>query len=513
MKILQDKWSDGFLDPALTENSARIEVHLWCNLSPLNDLYFRPQGGWRLLWNYTREFGVRQVVRKSLSRVKERSRNQKFLAVGAGQVMESSDDRFPLGAWAVFIATMHPKCMERIVVSGDLLRKMDSPLDLPDGEIALLEGAATPGITELGGWNPESGIPLPPSLLSQALQEADEIVRRANLSGVSRLSVSPSSSLLERTPSPPARTGRLSAVLFGYGHYAKTNILPNLGDKITVAAVHEVDPTQLGAVSALPFATDSSPILRAEERYDVCFLAGYHHTHAPLATEAIKRGMVAVSEKPLATTTHDLEELLRALKNGGKFYAGFHKRYSELNPVALKFLRRGANAVPISYHCIVHEVPLPARHWYTWPNSKSRVVSNGCHWMDHWMFLNDYSPVARHTATRLASGDVVVAAQAVNGAGFVMTLTDLGSSRIGVEDTVELRTPDVTVRIFNGASLVAEDSTRVLARVRVNRTASYARMYQQIAHNIASGAPGDSIESIERSTRFVLDVEASLETS
>jgi predicted dehydrogenase len=221
--------------------------------------------------------------------------------------------------------------------------------------------------------------------------------------------------------------------------------------------------------------------------------------------------MIAVSEKPLATTAKELDELLAALRTTtGRYFAGFHKRYSELNDICCHYLRRDSIGGPISYHCIVHEVPLPRRHWYNWPNSKTRVVSNGCHWMDHWMFLNEFAPITRHTATRMKCGDIVVTAEAANDASFSMTLTDQGSSRIGVQDTVELRSGDVTVRVMNGASLIAEDSRRVLKRKRVNRTGSYARMYREIAAKIGSGASGDSRESIERSTRFMLEVEDSL---
>jgi predicted dehydrogenase len=244
----------------------------------------------------------------------------------------------------------------------------------------------------------------------------------------------------------------------------------------------------------------------------VAFIAGYHHTHATLAKKTLDRGGIAVVEKPLATTVGQLASLLDSLRaHPGKFFAGFHKRYSSLNRLALRDLgaKRGG---PISYHCIIHEVELPAWHWYRWPNSCSRLVSNGCHWIDHFLFLNDFAAPVHYDAQESAAGEVSAFVELENGAFFTMALTDRGSSRIGVEDYIELRYADVTVRITNGSTYVAEDSRKRLRHAKVNRTASYADMYRTISERVVAGAPGDTIESVERSTSLVLALEDRLQS-
>jgi hypothetical protein len=94
-----------------------------------------------------------------------------------------------------------------------------------------------------------------------------------------------------------------------------------------------------------------------------------------------------------------------------------------------------------------------------------------------------------------------------NGASFTMTLTDGGSSRIGVEDYIELRAGEVTVKMVNSSSYQSENSRRVLRRMRVNRTNSYAAMYASISNRIANAEVGDSLEKVERSAKLVLDLE------
>src|SRR5207302_6192153 len=94
-------------------------------------------------------------------------------------------------------------------------------------------------------------------------------------------------------------------------------------------------------------------------------------------------------------TREQLDKLLASMrKHDGKVFACFQRRYLPFNA----FLRSDLDAPPgspISYHATVFEVPLPRRHWYRWPNSASRLVSNGCHWIDHFLFLNGFRPVHR----------------------------------------------------------------------------------------------------------------------
>ena len=95
-----------------------------------------------------------------------------------------------------------------------------------------------------------------------------------------------------------------------------------------------------------------------------------------------------------------------------------------------------------------------------------------------------------------------------NGAVFSMVLTERGSERLGVRDHIELRSRDVTVRMTDGGTYHAENSQRVLRKARVNKTDSYRDMYAAIASAIASGAPGDSLKSVEIGAQAVLDAEA-----
>ena len=256
---------------------------------------------------------------------------------------------------------------------------------------------------------------------------------------------------------------------------------------------------------------DTSPRHRNDEAYDVALIAGYHHSHAPLACEALRRGSAVVVEKPVATTREQLQELVETMREtGGRVFTCLQRRYTELNELARRDLQVKPGD-PISYHAIAYEVPLPERHWYRWKNSGSRLLSNGVHWIDHFLFLNDYAPV-RHMDLNVASdGTINCSIELENTAYFTLVLTDQGSERIGVQDHVELRAHGVTVKLVNAVDYVAESADRVLRRKRIRKLGNYAAMYQEISKRIVEGHEGDGIHCIERSAGVVLALEERLE--
>jgi hypothetical protein len=91
-----------------------------------------------------------------------------------------------------------------------------------------------------------------------------------------------------------------------------------------------------------------------------------------------------------------------------------------------------------------------------------------------------------------------------------MVLTDHGSDRIGVQDHVELRANDATVKLVNATRYESENGQKVLRRKRVNKIEAYRLMYQSIGKSIADGSPGDSLRSVECSTTLGLDLEQRL---
>ncbi|MEB2345963.1 MAG: hypothetical protein OZ948_14635 [Deltaproteobacteria bacterium] len=516
MRLLSgDSWNDGYLDYHLTEDSVRIQVASWANLERITGQYFERPKSIQMLLEYLREFGPGSVMRKVRSRLGESLRNEKYLATGIGTVIERRGTGPAVGTAVAFVAPSHPRCVERIVLSNLLVREIPAELlaRRSSSEGVTLVAWTGPGtIPEpIAAWHPESGRKLEPEVVEEAFERVaafwggEPLAERIlPLGPTSPVAVS------HGAPKPRRDDKRLTGVIFGLGNYAKTNIIPCVKKWVDIRAVHELDPTQIGRIGDLPWAVSTSPVLLDGETFQVHFVAGYHHTHADQAIVALESGAIAVVEKPAVTDPDQLARLLRALEGReGRLFSGYHMRHNPLFALAREDLRVGPGE-PISICSDVFEVALPARHWYRWPNARSHVISNGCHWIDQFLFMNDYSRPRRWSATRSQNGDSVSQVELENGASLVLHLTHLGSPRIGVQNHVVMRARDRTVTVSNGSSYLAEGPLRVLRRTRINRMQAYSRMYRQIAQSIAAKQPGDSLRSLRVLNELVLELDEAL---
>jgi predicted dehydrogenase len=523
--LLDDRWEDTSLDYYRPADSYRVQVRAFVNIQPIEGVYFvRPHSA-KMIWNYVQEVGVVNTWRKVVSRLQEQNRNAKFLGLGIGEISEGpTEGRFSAGDPVVFFAPGFPACVERVVLP-EILIDSASPdeANLPDeGQLLHLPSFdSEPPREEWWGrllaWNAYSGLVFESEDRASINDGLHRIAKNIDWSSAVRRPQPTSTMTTEvrttlGTFVTPGRK-RKRAILFGYGHYAKTNILPNVRASLDVEAVHEIDPMQVPKDWGKVPYWDSSPEVRATEDFDVYFIAGYHHTHATIASTALRRGAYAVTEKPIVVDRPQLADLLSAMKEAESgFFGCFHKRFSPFNDYAMIDLRKSLGD-PINYHCIVYEVPLPKLHWYRWPNSKSRLISNGCHWIDHFLFLNGYAEVRTMSVEQSPDGTINCSVTLVNDAYFTMVLSDQGSQRIGLQDHVELRSEDRTIKIVNNAHYFAEDSSRVIRRTKVNKQMPYRMMYRQIAEQIADNAAGDSLTSVRISCELVLDLEELLQAS
>jgi predicted dehydrogenase len=498
MKSL-DMWRD-------LKRDVRVAVESWLAARPVTEQYVTRSLDLRMVWNYLRHVGPMAAARKVRSRLAERGRNRKCAGIGVGIVIESSPEAdVPAGTRVVFFAPNHSIEWPRICLDQDLVRATTpgNHLSAADAETALER------LECLDGWSPYSGIPLDAatvrstlqSLIPNALHGTDRTVRRA---GGGR-------TVSERRESRAPLSGRPSAVLFGHGHYAKTHIIPCIRRHLSLAAIHEIDPDQIGPVAGMGITFDTSPYPRVGDRYDAWFIAGFHHMHTDLAAHALRAGAYAIVEKPLATTRNQFTLLEAAIKTTPhpRLFTCFHRRYAAINTWVRSDLGI-AGGDPVDMHCLVYEIPLPLRHWYNWPNSGSRLVSNGCHWLDYFLFMNDYSAVVERFARSMRGPDVLAYVRLENGAQLSLSITDAGSDRLGVRDVIDMRAGRHTARIIDAARYESESHSRVLRRARVNPINAYGRMYDSICRAVVANEAADRVETL-RSTELMLDLDEELE--
>ncbi len=292
-------WTDGYLDEHRESGTCRVQVSAWLRLRRIDDLYFVPERDWRRVSTYVRGDRHPPGLAEDPFRLAERGRNEKVLAVGAGRIIEPADGQaLPAGTPVLFIAPCHPGALEaadrpppelvhaaqhdgwrRLVDAGGVLLHDDAPdLDARIGPLGL------------EGWHRLSGLPLDAGAAEAALVRLDELGATIPSRAWARLPLPAPSPVAERTP-PLASSGSapLRAAVVGYGNYAKTIVIPNLGPRCRSrrARARAGRPTRMPAGR---LRLDTSPSPRPDERYDASCITGYHHTHAPLAAEVALAG-------------------------------------------------------------------------------------------------------------------------------------------------------------------------------------------------------------------------------
>jgi predicted dehydrogenase len=550
VKVLhRGRWTAGFLDVHCRARECRIVPWAVCRIMAADALYFERPKSWRLLWNYLREIGPANVLTKVRSRQSERYRNEKSVSCGFGVIVEAGDEcPLAVGTPVAFVAPKHASCADNFVLSQELIREW--PDASPNGlalqvranaaEAAVVPPRFAPELWEpvtraagrnlvlysdpvvpaqireqfskIAGWDPDSGDPLNAESAGACIDAAVELLAAVDWRTARALPLEPRMHYQTRSEARQAAApGKQRAVLFGYGNYAKTALIPNVVDKIAICAVHEVDPLQLGPAQRFGHTVDTCGTPRPGERYDVFFIASYHHTHTPLAITALQQDAVAVIEKPTVVSRLQLQDLTAAMNaSSGRVFECYQRRYLPFNQMARRDLQVGEGE-PVSYHCIVFEERLPKHHWYRWRNSCSRLVSNGSHWIDHFLHLNDHCAVARSHLDLAPDGTLNVSVILENGAYFTMVLTDRGSGRIGVQDYIELRSGTNTVKIINSSRYQAESNDGIIRRCRLNKLNNYAIMYREIAQQIVTGALGHSIQQVSGTAGLILDLEQQLQ--
>jgi hypothetical protein len=483
------------------DNDVLVDVCEWLVKEPLRDQFIEhPRSLW-LIWNYLKRFGLRTTINKVISRLSEVKRNKKVAGLLVGKIIRKPIDCHIAERDLVLCFAYNHDSQADILV---LDRRFVYPISKTCLGSRKKLSSLPLELSDYKAWNRFSGEQLDQVLLASLLSNIAKSI------SIDRLTFeSPTRKHTEVLERVPILNRKPTGVLFGLGNYAKTAILPNIKGNINLQRVHEIDPEQLSYLSSYKnISLDTSAVPRKGLRFDAWFIAGFHHTHSALAISALEQGACAVIEKPLVTSITQYNQLLRSIEKNknSRFYSCFHKRYSKLNDFFYRDMVSNESC-PIDMHCVVYEIPLPKYHWYNWSNSGSRLISNGCHWLDYFMFLNGYSDVVDIRKWNPRDSDMVVQVSLKNDAYLAMSLTDSGSQRLGVRDHIELRAAGNTFTMIDGTYYAAENRNRVYAKHRVNPVTSYANMYSNISKKIARREAGDDIVTL-KSTKLMLDLES-----
>jgi polar amino acid transport system substrate-binding protein len=201
-------------------------------------------------------------------------------------------------------------------------------------------------------------------------------------------------------PSVPANR-TLTVGFIGAGNFAQSYLLPPMkAAGVTlkgVATSRPVNAKSVGEKFGFAYcATDVSEILRDKET-NVVVVATRHDSHARYVIDALKSGKHVFVEKPLAISAKQLLEIRKTHASLGAspsqyLMVGFNRRFSRPFVDMQEFFRGRTEPLVMTYR--VNAGTLAPTSWYLDDAQGSRVVGEGCHFIDCMTFLAGGPPVS-----------------------------------------------------------------------------------------------------------------------
>ncbi|MCX6639544.1 MAG: bi-domain-containing oxidoreductase [bacterium] len=185
---------------------------------------------------------------------------------------------------------------------------------------------------------------------------------------------------------------KLGIGLIGAGSFAKSFILPEIAkssdaEMRAIATAHGHTAQMIAQKYHIPnLSTEARQVLE-DDSVHLVFILTRHDLHAPLVTEALRRGKMVYVEKPLVRTSEELDQLEAVLKQVASPWVmvGFNRVFSP----HVAFLKEQFKDSPQFLLYRVNAGPMPAEHWLKDPEvGGGRWVGEGCHFLHfalNWM--------------------------------------------------------------------------------------------------------------------------------
>lgn len=203
---------------------------------------------------------------------------------------------------------------------------------------------------------------------------------------------------------PSARSTGDGIGLIGAGAFATAVLVPAFKEAgfsrcAAVASSSGLSAKRLAERAGFERAVSGGDAVISDPGVDVVVVATPHNTHASLVVAALEAGKHVWSEKPLALSADELDEVSRAWSSSGRvLFVGFNRRYSPAIDAAHASLR-GTGPLVIDYR--VSAGTVPPEHWYADRTQGGRLLGEVCHFIDTCAALA--GPITRVSA--MASGD------------------------------------------------------------------------------------------------------------
>ncbi len=194
----------------------------------------------------------------------------------------------------------------------------------------------------------------------------------------------------------PVKGEKINVAIIGAGSFATAMHLPNLksmSGKFNIHAVMTRSGHKAKTVAeqyGASYATTDYETILADKTIDLVLISTRHDSHADLALKALKSGKHVFVEKPLATTTEELQKIKAFYDEGANddkplLMVGFNRRFS---PSATEIKKHTSQRVnPLVIHYRMNAGYIAPDHWVH--DAGGRIVGEACHLIDLMTFFTE----------------------------------------------------------------------------------------------------------------------------
>jgi predicted dehydrogenase len=333
--------------------------------------------------------------------------------------------------------------------------------------------------------------------------------------------VAPESSL--RLRAEPKAKERIGIGMVGAGGFGQAVLLPALRaaggiDPIAIASAGGTTARRMGEQYGFRLATSNADEVIAHADVDAVMVLTRHDLHAPLVAKALRAGKHVFTEKPLALSHEQLDEIVKAREGArGDVMVGFNRRFAPLvRAIGAHF---AARAHPLVMLYRVNAGFLPREHWVHDPvEGGGRILGEACHFVD---LLQHFAgaPPTRVFAECIAGGaryrgddNVAITLRFADGSVGTVVYTALGDDRVAKEHLEVYGEGGVAV-LEDFRSLELARGGRARKERSANQDKGFAEEMRRWLEAVRSGGPLPiPFEQSVASTRATLGVLESLRT-
>jgi predicted dehydrogenase len=475
---------------------------------------------WRKLISFVLAEGAATTIRKVHSRrVASKLASDYYVVLAVGKDLESGADHSEDTSRRAFVClgTRHPACAEVMLFAKDLTVPVE---DLPSPQVFAASASRAlvqrgDALDAIAGYNLYSDLPVP----TGALQLLDAVVASVSATRQESAEADPNLPQAIQPPQPGnsldaredqervrRRKGatRGAAVIAG-GDYVRREVVPALNRAgFALRVVADIEPhIARYAEKHCGFEAAETDWRRAFDHpgVDTVVIATFHDSHATIAADALRRGKNVLLEKPPVVTRDDLELLLQTARTGGFLEIGYNRRYAAFARSAKRLLSQAEG--PTTITMLVREVEIPPQHWYRWPKEGTRVTGNLCHWIDLSVFLLGLRPIPREMSVSAPADLELDEERAISivyddGTAVTIVATQRGDPTLGVQELIDIRRGDLSIRIDDFRRLDATKAGRRISRSSSRRNKGHRAMYDEMLHRVkAEQAPLYTLRELE----------------